>query len=100
MLRYVSVSDEVQDGLRVARRSRSGSDVRECASRMSQMNASFDTIKERERECSEGKDFTNAELLKKRLGNVSERELWFRTVGELLVILLRYVQRFFILLGA
>ena len=54
----------------------------------------FDAIKERERECSEGKDSTDAELLKKGLGNVSESELWFRTVGELLVILLRYVQRF------
>ena len=54
----------------------------------------FDTTKEREQECYEGKDFTSAELLKRRLGNVSESELWFRTVGELLVILLRYVQRF------
>ena len=74
-LRYVSISDEARDGLRVARRSRSGSNVRECANQKSWMNASFDTIKERERECSEGKDFTNAELLKKRLGNVSESEL-------------------------
>ena len=39
-LRYVSVSDEAWDGLRVARRSRSGSDVRDCASWMSWMNAS------------------------------------------------------------
>ena len=41
ILRYVSVSDEVRDGLRVARRSRSGSDVRDCASRKSRMNASM-----------------------------------------------------------
>ena len=54
----------------------------------------FDTTKEQEQECSEGKDSTDAELLKKGLGNVSESKLWFRTVGELLVILLRYVQRF------
>ena len=40
MLRYVSVGDEVRDGPRVASRSRSGSDVRECASRKSRMNAS------------------------------------------------------------
>ena len=54
----------------------------------------YNMTKERERECSEGKDSTDAELLKKGLGNVSESELWFRTVGELLVILLHYVQRF------
>ena len=41
MLRYVSVSDEVRDGLRVARRSRSGSDVQECTSRKNRMNASL-----------------------------------------------------------
>ena len=41
MLRYVSISDEAQDGLQVARRSRSGSDVRDCASQKSRMNASL-----------------------------------------------------------
>ena len=40
-LRYVSVGDEVRDGPQVARRSCSGSDVRDCASRKSRMNASM-----------------------------------------------------------
>ena len=40
MLQYVSIGDEVRDGPRVARRSRSGSDMQDCASRKSRTNAS------------------------------------------------------------
>ena len=41
MLRYVSVSDEVRDGLQVARRSCLGSDMQDCASQKSRMYASL-----------------------------------------------------------
>ena len=80
----------------VVRRSCSYSDMWDCASRKSQMNAS--TIRQRNKSGNVLRERIDAELLKKGLGNVSESKLWFRTVGELLVIITMLFTRVFILL--